>query len=195
MSGFGFLVLDPGTALQSVTFTTNVNSKPTAGSAFSFVIDSTDTAASKILSTCTRCSGYIVDIEYVGLSAPPDCDACKQRLLPVLQQGIANGNLSLHLGGPWKFAIYLSNYVTRVAMHIQGSPIVLRGTANIASPANCIASGGGLVGTSLKREGTVIITARDAWNNERLSLEIPADNVMMSLTGKFSNFYFGRAAV
>jgi hypothetical protein len=178
------VVLDPGNALQSVAFRTNVDSRPTAGNAFSFVIDATDSAANKIMSSCTRCSGYIVDMEYVGLSAPAECDACKQRLLPVFQHGLASGNVSLQLNGPWKFAIYLTNYVTRVAMHIQGSPMILQVTANVASPANCIASGGGLVGTSVKREGIVIITARDAWNNERLSLDVPADNVIMSLFGK-----------
>lgn len=184
MTCSGFLVLDPGNALQSVTFSTNVNTRPTAGNTFSFLIDSSDPAATKILTSCSRCSGYIIDLNFLGQNTLAQCDTCSQRLLPVLEEGLASGNITLNIQGQWSVATYIFNYVSKVALHVQGSPMTLQVTANLVSPANCIASGGGLVGTSLRNEAKVIITARDAWGNERLNLDVPPDSIMMNLAGK-----------
>ena len=175
-------MLDPGDALQAVTYSQGGGLQSTAGSTFSFVIDSRDAAASKILDECLQCSGYIVVLQ------PSDsltCDSCEQTIMPELNGGLATGNVTLFEEGSWSIAVYVENYATRLIMHIQGSPMILKVTANKISPANCIASGGGLVGTALKREGVVIITARDAWDNDRSSLDSPPDEVMMAFAGVF----------
>ena len=86
-------------------------------------------------------------------------------------------------------AVYVRNIVTRVYMHIKGSPFSVQVDAGKTIPSNCIASGGGLFGTSLRQKGQVIITTRDAWNNERLGLNDEPANVMLALQGM--SYLFG----
>ena len=82
-------------------------------------------------------------------------------------------------------AVYMQNFATRVFMHIHGSPFSVQVSAGKIVPSNCIASGGGLFGTSLRQQGKVIITTRDAWNNEKRVLNDEPANVMLSLQGGF----------
>ena len=176
----GLLVRDAGNALDSVIYNQGGGSKSIAGQSFSFVIDSRDPAAQSVLDSCSQCSGYVVVLKP---SAQQSCDSCTQIFTPELIDGLAKGNITLYLGGMWSASVYVFNYATRLSMHIHGSPLTIQVTANKISPPNCIATGGGLVGTSLGREAKVIITIRDAWDNDRVSLEDPPDEVTMSLSG------------
>ncbi len=176
----GLLVRDAGNALDSVIYSQRGGLQSTAGLSFSFSIDSRDSAAQSVLDSCSRCSGYIMELKP---ATQQGCDSCKQIIFPELIEWLANGNVTLYRGGMWSIAIYVLNYASRVSMHIHGSPITIQVTANKISPSNCIASGGGLVGTSLGREAKVVITTRDAWDNDRISLDDPPDEVIMSISG------------
>lgn len=174
------LVRDAGNALDSVTYSQDGGLRCTAGQSFSFVIDSRDPAARSVLDSCSQCSGYVMVLKS---SAQQSCDSCTKTINPELIDGLAKGNITLVIGGSWNVAVYVFNFATRLSMHIHGSPLTIQVTANKISPSNCIAEGGGLVGTSLGREAKVIITVRDAWDNDRVSLEEPPDEVTMSISG------------
>jgi hypothetical protein len=181
--GAGMLVSDPGNALDAVIIDGVGIPLSTAGLPIAFSIDSRDTAAAAILGACFDCSGYVVELQREQARGNLKCANCRAETMPELRNGFAAGNITLFRAGTWNMAVYVRNFVTRVYMHIHGSPFSIQVSAGKILPSNCIASGGGLFGTSLRQRGKVIITTRDAWSNERLGLKDEPANVMVSLQG------------
>jgi hypothetical protein len=179
------LVTDPGNALDAVIINGVGIPLSTAGEPIAFTIDSRDTAASALLSACFDCSSYIVELQQVQSRGNVKCANCRAEATPELRNGSAIGKITVFREGPWSMAVYVRNFATRVYMHIRGSPFSIQVAAGKLIPSNCIASGGGLFGTSLRQKGKVIVTTRDAWNNDRLSLIDMPSNVMISLQGAF----------
>jgi hypothetical protein len=182
------LVSDPGNALDAVSISGVGIPFSTAGTSIAFTIDSRDTAAAAILSACFDCSSYIVELQQPQSRGNLKCANCHAEATPELRNGFASGNITLFREGTWNMAVYVRNFATRVYMHIHGSPFSVQVAAGKIVPANCIASGGGLFGTSLRQQGQVIVTPRDAWNNDRLSLKDVPANVMLSLQGMLKPF-------
>ncbi len=178
---------DPGNALDAVVISGVGIPLATAGVPIEFTIDSRDATASAMLAACFDCSGYIVELQQPQSRGNLKCSNCHADATPELRNGTASGKITVFREGTWNMAVYVRNFATRVYMHIQGSPFLVQVAAGKVAPANCIASGGGLVGTSLRQTGMVIITTRDAWNNDNLDLgDVPA-NVMLALQGVFCN--------
>lgn len=182
----GMLVSDPGNALDAV-FITGVGSFSTAGVPIAFNIDSRDTTAGAILAACFDCSSYVVELKQQKPRGNQKCANCQAEAFPELKNGVASANITLFRAGIWNMAIYIQNFATRVFMHINGSPFSFQVSAGKIVPSNCIASGGGLFGTSMRQQGKVIITTRDAWNNEKLVLNDEPANVMLSIQGVFKS--------
>ncbi len=184
------LVSDPGNALDAVIISGVGFPLSTAGIPIAFTIDSRDTAAAAILAACFDCSSYVVELQQPQSRGNLKCANCHAEATPELKNGFASGNITVFREGNWNMAVYVRNFATRVYMHINGSPFFVQVAAGNIIPSNCIASGGGLVGTSLRQKGMVIITTKDAWNNDRLNLnDVPA-NVMLSLQGVLKKFKF-----
>jgi hypothetical protein len=179
------LVSDPGNALDAVTITGVGIPLSTAGIPVAFSIDSRDTTAAAILAACYDCSNYVVELKQQKPRGNQKCADCQAEAMPELINGFARGNITLFRAGTWNMAVYMQNFATRVFMHIHGSPFSVQVSAGKIVPSNCIASGGGLFGTSLRQQGKVIITTRDAWNNEKRVLNDEPANVMLSLQGGF----------